>query len=142
MAGPIASGVDVIASQDPSLLASGGAVGEVDQAALAVPDVFTVRGHPVSEFDRYALPHRHVVDDKDLLTSWAAYQETLMLVPTEGIRENLGDAGGHCQPEKRAVVAIGGSHRGAPHPRRVPCLGKAGLSMRQTDRHQAASPQQ
>ncbi len=139
MAGPIASGVDVIAPQYPSLLGSRGAVGEVDQAALAVPDVFAMRSHPISGFDRYALGDRHVIDDKDLLTGWAAYQETLMLVPTERIRENLGDAGGHRQPEKRVAVAIGGSHRGAPDPGRVPCLGKAGLSMRQTDRHQAAS---
>jgi len=139
MAGSIASGVDVIAPQYPSLLASRGAVGEVDQTSLAVPDVLAVRSHPISGFDRYTLPHRHVIYDKDLLTGWAAYQETLMLVPTERIRENLSNTGGYRQPEKRSVVVIGNSHRGASDPRRGPCLGKTGLSMRQPDRDQAAN---
>ena len=72
MACPITSLVDMIASQNPSLLGAGRAMGEVDQAALAVPDIFAVRRHAVSEFDRYALPDRHVIDDKDLLAGWAA----------------------------------------------------------------------
>jgi len=138
MARPATSRVEMIAPQDPSLLGSRGGVGEVDQTTLSVPDVFTVSSHPISGFDRYALPHRHVIHDKDALACWAAYQETLMLVPAKGIREYFRDARCHRYPLERDVVAISSSHRGAPDPGRASGVGQTRLWMRQTDCGKAA----
>jgi hypothetical protein len=62
-----AGGVQFVAHQDPSALASVAVMGEVNEPALLVPDVLSANHNVRSLMHRGSPPDRNVIDDEERL---------------------------------------------------------------------------